>query len=460
VITTHKVHDFESWRNEARKYLEADISYEKIQWKSQDELSLFEDTPHFPKLVDVSIPRSFLEEAFLMAYYRDDSNWSLLYRIAWRLTHGERHLFEIKVDSDVIEFYKRLHSVTKDHHKMKAFVRFKEFEWEGKTIYVAWHRPDHKIFKLASKFFVNRFPNMDWMIFSEDESMVYIDQELKFGPGCPQNAINIQDDIENLWKTYYGSIFNPARIKIGMMKKEMAVRYWKSMPETALIEDLIADAPRRLKEFAEHIQPSARDLIDEKMISLEDLKSKIHECKACTICSKATAPVFGEGPEDARIVFVGEQPGDEEDKAQKPFIGPAGQVLNHALKTVNLDRNQIYVTNAVKGFKWNPKYGRREHRSAGSQEIAACKPWLKAELNLIKPEILVCLGRSAAQSVLGKVIKMEDVRGKFFKTSLSEKTIVIPHPSSILRTPDPILKEESLKRFIDEIQMIKDASGF
>lgn len=460
MIVSEKVHDFDSWRNEARKFLEGEISYELIQWKTQDELTLFNEVHDFPKKTDVVIPKSFLQDAYLVSFYRDDSNWSLLYRIAWRLTHGERHLFQIQIDPDVMEFQKRLNSVGRDHHKMKAFVRFREMEWEGKTIYVAWHRPDHKIFKLGYKFFVERFRNMDWMIFSEDESMVWVEKELRFGPGCPQNAIDLEDDVENLWKTYYGSIFNPARIKTTMMKKEMAVRYWKTLPEASIIQDLLDDAPRRLKEFADAIQPSAKEHIPQEIYSLEDLKVKIHDCKACTICSKASGPVFGEGPQDAKIVFIGEQPGDEEDKSKKPFIGPAGQVLNKALSQVKLPREKIYVTNAVKGFKWNPKYGRREHRSAGSPEIAACKPWLKAELDLIRPEILVCLGRSAAQSVLGKVIKMEDVRGKFFKTSLSDKTIVIPHPSSILRTQDPEQKALALERWIEELQMIKDASGF
>jgi uracil-DNA glycosylase family 4 len=152
-------------------------------------------------------------------------------------------------------------------------------------------------------------------------------------------------------------------------------------------------------------------------------------------------------------VFVGEQPGDEEDLKKRPFIGPSGQLLNEGLLKANISREDLYVTNAVKGFKWLPKNHQRWHKGASLSEVATCRPWLKQELELVKPEVLVCLGRTAAHSVLGKVVKMSEVRGKIFETQYAKKTIIIPHPASVLRSP---LEEqiESLGQFENDLLLI------
>lgn len=454
--------EFLSWREKARQLLLADVEPNDVSWRIGDDAvdllgSLEEHTIPPPRLQTVNIPKEFIEQAKRVSFFRDASTWSLLYRMAYRLTHGERNLLEMAIDDDVIDFGQRLKAVSRDRHKMTAFVRFREMQVDGRSLFVAWHQPDHKIFRLAADFFRDRFQAMNWIIFSNDESVSWIDQELEFGPGCPQNAIKVGDDLEDLWKTYYSSIFNPARIKVKAMKKEMPTRHWKTLPESLLIQDLLDEAPERLLKFQENVPTSAKDFIPKEAKTLSDLKAALPKCAACGICAHATAPVFGEGPEDAQIVFIGEQPGDEEDKAGKPFIGPAGQLLESSMDQVGLDRRDIYITNAVKGFKFNPKFGRREHRGASSGEISTCKPWLKAELSVIQPKILVCLGRSAAQSVLGKMIKMDEVRGKFFSTPYAEKTIIIPHPSSILRTADPRQREEAQRRFIAELKLIQDS---
>jgi DNA polymerase len=293
---------------------------------------------------------------------------------------------------------------------------------------------------------------MNWVIMTEDESVAWDKKELTFLPGIGKVELPA-DEKEELWKTYYSSIFNPARVKVNMMKKEMAVRYWDTMPETQLITSLLDGAANRVKKFEES-NPMMRPI--ESVSSLPEIQEAIKKCQSCGICAHSHGPVAGVGPVDAKLAIIGEQPGDQEDLAKVPFIGPAGEELARALEQVQIERRDIYLTNAVKGFKWEKGSIERKHRTADSKEISACRPWLQNELNLIKPKILVCLGRVAAQSVVGKLIKLDDVRGRFFATPLCEKTIVLPHPAAILRIEDPEEQELARQRFWREMQMVKD----
>ncbi len=450
--------DFESWRNEARLLLSEKIHFEEIIWQPghHEVVSLFDQMPgdQTTKKSKFSIPREFMEDAQWVAAFRDDSTWSQLYKLAYRLVYEDKNLMQIKLDQDVLNFDRRKKLVTRDLHKMKAFVRFREVKKNDKSIYVAWHRPDHHVLKFSASFFTDRFNGMNWIIFTEEESMSWIDNQLEFGPGLSQKEAEVFDATEELWKTYYGSIFNPARIKIQAMKNELPVRHWKTLPEASLIDQLIAEAPARLEEFYLSQRPSAAKLIPENPGSLNEIKNQLSNCKACTICEKATAPVFGSGNIHARIVFVGEQPGNEEDMQGIPFVGPAGLVFNQALKKSGLRREEIYVTNAVKAFKWKNMEGFRQHRSPVAEEISACRPWVKAELDFIKPEILVCLGGSAAQSIFGKLMQVTESRGKIFKTNFSDHTIVMNHPSAILRTKDEIIRAKLLSEFEKEIEFV------
>ena len=260
------------------------------------------------------------------------------------------------------------------------------------------------------------------------------------------------DEKEELWKNYYSSIFNPARVKVNMMKKEMAVRYWDTMPETQLITSLLNNASDRVNKFKE-ANPVIRQI--RSMSSLSEINETMKKCHACGICSHSQGPVPGVGGFDSKLAIIGEQPGNLEDLNQVPFVGPAGQELDLALDHVMIKREDIYISNAVKGFKWVKGSIEREHRTADSKEISACRPWLQNELNIIKPKVLVCLGRVAAQSVVGKLIKIEDVRGRFFATPSSLKTIVMPHPASILRIKNPQEQILARQRFWKEMQMVK-----
>jgi uracil-DNA glycosylase len=176
--------------------------------------------------------------------------------------------------------------------------------------------------------------------------------------------------------------------------------------------------------------------------SLTALEKAARTCTACHLYKRATQTVFGEGPKSATFMLLGEQPGDQEDLAGKPFVGPAGKLLDRALEEAGIKRGEVYVTNTVKHFKWEPRGKRRIHQKPNSREIAACRPWLEAELRLVRPELLICLGATAAQAVLGPSFRVTRERGKVLESELAPRVLATVHPSSLLRQPD----EESRKR--------------
>jgi uracil-DNA glycosylase family protein len=186
--------------------------------------------------------------------------------------------------------------------------------------------------------------------------------------------------------------------------------------------------------------------------SLTEVREAARECIACPLYKRATQTVFGEGPEGAPIMLLGEQPGDYEDVAGKPFVGPAGKIMDRALEEAGIDRSQVYVTNAVKHFKWDPRGKRRIHKKPSSREIAACRPWLEAELRLVKPRLLVCLGATAAQAIFGPSFRVTRERGKVLSSKLAPRVLATVHPSSLLRQPDDESREREYGRFVVDLR--------
>jgi uracil-DNA glycosylase len=191
---------------------------------------------------------------------------------------------------------------------------------------------------------------------------------------------------------------------------------------------------------------------------LGELRRKAAKCQACPLFHNATQTVFGEGGA-GRVVFIGEQPGDQEDKVGKPFVGPAGQILDRALKAAGIDRSQCYVTNAVKHFKWTLGGKRRLHEKPSSREIEACRPWLMAELHCLQPESIVCLGASAVRSAFGKVLPILKSRGRWMTSPMCPKTLITVHPSSILRAPDGAAKERAFADFVADLNLVPESIG-
>ena len=203
-------------------------------------------------------------------------------------------------------------------------------------------------------------------------------------------------------------------------------------------------------------ETSAEDFFPERK-SLKAFREAAVDCKACDLWERGTQTVFGEGSRRAEVVFVGEQPGNDEDLAGKPFVGPAGKLLDRALVEAGIPRDEVYVTNAVKHFKWEPKGKRRIHKKPGSREIAACRPWLDAELAVLKPKVIVCLGATAAQALLGKDFRVSQQRGQLVKSDLAAKVTATVHPSSILRAPDDETRRTEMARFIKDLRLVAKA---
>jgi DNA polymerase len=190
--------------------------------------------------------------------------------------------------------------------------------------------------------------------------------------------------------------------------------------------------------------------------SLAELKEEAKGCTACPLYENATQTVFGEGPRDARLMLVGEQPGDVEDREGRPFVGPAGQLLDWALDKAGIDRQRTYVTNVVKHFKWVPRGKRRIHSKPSSMEIRACLPWLEQELALVKPDALVCLGATAAQALLGRSFRVTQERGHFVRSPLAPHVMATVHPSSLLRIEDDAERKAAIRAFVAELRKVAE----
>lgn len=242
---------FDSWRESVRVLLARGVSPEQIVWIDSNQDALFEDSSDFPEQTGfgLRISRFFIQRARLVACHRSDDRWALLYRLAFRLTHDDPHLMQLRTDPDVRRFELMGASVSRDRHKMTAFVRFRQSTVDGVDWYIAWYRPDHFIVRLAADHFRERYSLMNWSILTPDESVHWDGQQLRFTEGVPTPLNPEKDEAESLWRTYYRSIFNPARIKTSAMKREMPVRFWDHLPEADLIHGLLKEAPSRTRQM-------------------------------------------------------------------------------------------------------------------------------------------------------------------------------------------------------------------
>jgi len=201
------------------------------------------------------------------------------------------------------------------------------------------------------------------------------------------------------------------------------------------------------------IEEDARPATPPNSSNLSTVRGAASHCTACHLYKHATQTVFGEGPKSARLVLVGEQPGDYEDVAGRPFVGPAGKIMDRALEDAGIDRKEVYVTNAVKHFKWEPRGKRRLHKKPNAREIAACRPWLEAELRLVRPNLVVAMGSTAAQTIFGPSFRVTRERGKVLSSKLAPKVLATVHPSSLLRQPDEESRHREYKTFVADLRV-------
>ena len=442
------IEDFAGWRTNARALLAADLPPQQIDLADANlgQAGLLGQWTPAAGRSTAKVPRDFLDLAEVASRYRDAERWNLLYRVLHRLTHGEPYLLRVDVDDDVRRLRLMEKAIRRDMHKMTAFVRFREVRTDRGTEYIAWHRPDHDIVEATAPFFVRRFGAMRWAILTPERSAYWDTEALRFGPGMPRAAAPAGDDLEALWKTYYGSIFNPSRANIRAMTAEMPVRHWATLPETDILTELLREADGRVLTMIEKQAPSAQPFVPPSR-DVAQLARAARGCQGCELYRHASQTVFGEGPAKARVMLVGEQPGDQEDLAGKPFVGPAGQLLDKAMGEAKVDRADMYVTNAVERGK------RRIHEKPGGVEISACRPWLEAEMAAVEPELIVCLGATAAQSLMGRDFRIGAERGTLFPHRWAKGLMATIHPSAILRMPE-VRQASEYEMFVRDLSLI------
>jgi uracil-DNA glycosylase len=509
--------DFAAWRGQARRFLAAGLPPAHLSWRVAGEApGLFasatppETVAPLSASVTASVPRSFLEAAETAIRHRDPERFALLYRLLWRLAHGEPGLMQVATEPDVLRLQAMAKSVRRDAHKMHAFVRFRCVEMAEEcgadpagAHYVAWFEPEHHILEAEAGFFIRRFAGLRWSILTPEASAHWDGATLRMGPGGTRREAPAEDAHEALWRAYYRSVFNPARLKPAAMRAEMPVKYWRNLPEAREIRGLIAEAPRRTAEMLARgvsamlphgasamlphgasapglrrqrppqaaVQPT--DLPDVAETMPADLFSRVEDPAAALAALRAglmgrndlppwtaasTQPVFGEGPLGAPLMFVGEQPGDEEDLAGRPFVGPAGRLFDRAAAEAGIDRSAAYVTNAVKHFKFKPTGRRRLHQSPDAGDIAYYRPFLKREIELVAPGLVVSLGATALRALTGKPLAITRVRGEMIEAPEGFRIFPTVHPSYLLRLPDPAGKEREYARFVADLAAAREAA--
>ncbi len=457
--------DFAFWRERARGLIQSDVPPDRVSWVEPGGTGdLFaQDGPakgekRLPQVPADARPvrasKRFMSLARNAALHSDPERFALLYRMLWRLQSNPR-VMEDKADTDVRRIEELDKSVRRDSHKMHAFVRFREVEIaDGAKHYVAWFEPDHHIVRANAGFFMRRFANMNWSILTP-RGCIHWDGETMRESGPAQRSDAPQGDpIEELWKSYYSSTFNPARLKVGAMLSEMPRKYWKNLPEAELIPGLIAGAQAREAGMVAAGERQERERPD----SLDAIGQAIASCRDCAIAQCGTRAVMGEGNPGAALMIVGEQPGDQEDQQGRPFVGPAGQLLDEYLGVAGVDRSAAYVTNAVKHFKFVQRGKRRLHQNPAAKEIDTCRWWLEAERAVVKPRVILALGASAARGLLGRTVSITQVRGKPIALEDGSELWVTAHPSYLLRLDGPA-REEQAQLFARDLAAVKARLG-
>ncbi|BCW88675.1 hypothetical protein sos41_18160 [Alphaproteobacteria bacterium SO-S41] len=416
-----------------------------------------------------AVPRAFIELLDNVACHSAPDRFDLLYALLWRIARGEPGVLDQANDPILGRALDYARAVRRDIHKMHAFLRFREQPGEDGPLFTAWFEPQHHILRRALPFFIERFATMNWLIVTPSGSAAWRNGEITFGPGAPRPPEENDAVLDGLWNTYYRTIFNPARLHVGAMLREMPKRYWRDMPETRAVPEMLRQAGARAQSmvdrpadaaprFATRIAERRAEEITARETeasgeptTLATLRDQAAGCTRCPLHKHATQTVFGEGPPRAALLFVGEQPGDQEDLAGHPFVGPAGKMFNKALGDAGIDRDEVYVTNAVKHFKYELRGKRRIHQKPNMSEIKTCRWWLSRELALVRPRLVVALGATAAYALAERTVPVMKERGTLMDLG-AHRGIVTVHPSFLLRVTDAVVAATEYRRFVADLK--------
>ena len=396
---------------------------------------------------------------------RVPNRWAFLYLVLWRWQQGEKDVISA-ADEDGARLHGMVKAVRREEHDMHAYIRFRERREEaGPPRFVAWFEPNHDVLPQVARHFASRMGRVTWMIATPEASVMWDGVTLHSTGALMRGPEDIDDAGEALWLTYYRSIFNPARLNAELMHGHIPSRFWKNLPEGAVVPEMVSQAAAGARRVGQTRSVGQRNgtsipISADKAQPERDAPSTLDKCRRCDLWKNATQAVPGvgpaAGPDKARIMLVGEQPGDQEDLAGLPFVGPAGNLLERAMTEAQVERRTIYLTNAVKHFKWEPRGKRRIHKTPAQREIEACSYWLESEIAEVAPKVIVALGSTALKAVTGDAhATLKDVLGKPFQ--LGEQWIVVVyHPSYILRVPGEDAKAQAFAVMVDGLRRARE----
>ena len=430
-ITLDGETDWHGWRMATRALVLSRVPPEDVRWavggREQDasnELPAAAGGFH--------VPRTLVTLAALALQARDPQRFALLYRLVWRANAGEKVLQRTD-DADVLRLHQLAYAVRAEAHRMRTMLRFLAVEEDGGHRFVGWYAPAHYVLAANAQLTTRRFPNLIFSILTPEGGAHWNGTELRFGEGTEAFA----DDaaLARWWQAQHVRLWRDARAGASIPEAE-------SLDETPRSPDRPALGPVVL---AVHADPQIVEAI-----------GSAAACQRCPLHQAATQTVFGEGPEGASVMFVGEQPGDQEDVIGRPFVGPAGQMLDRAMEEAGIDRRTVYVTNAVKHFKFTMRGRRRLHQSPEAPEIQACRFWLDVERVQLRPKLLVLMGGTAARAVLGRPVTIGRERGRPFHMADGQLVFVTVHPSFLLRVPDEEARAREYRAFVRDLREVRN----
>jgi DNA polymerase len=427
--------DWEGWRKATRSLILGGVPPDDVRWavRSHDE----EGDPLQDETGSFGVSRALVSLASLAIQARDPERFDLLYRLVWRANAGER-VAQKTADPAMRRAQGLALAVRAEAHRMRTLLRYLPVQEGNRTRYLGWYDPAHFVLEANAQLIVRRFPDLALSIVTPDGGAHWDGSELRFSPGVRRSTITDDDELQSWWHSHHAALLRDSRLGTAVPEAE-------DLDEAPRPPDRPALGPVVLPL---HADPS-----------LQEAMHEASDCRRCHLYEPATQTVFGEGPAHASVLFVGEQPGDQEDVIGRPFVGPAGQIMDRAMEEAGIDRRTIYITNAVKHFKFTPRGKRRIHQTPEAPEIQACRFWLDVEIVRLRPKLVVAMGGTAARALLGRQVTITRERGKPIELPDGQEAFVTVHPSFLLRVPDEDAKAREYRAFVADLRKIAELIG-
>ena len=423
--------DWEGWRNAARALALSGVAPADVRWavRSHDE----EGEPLQAAAGGFSVSRALVSLASLAIQARDPQRFDLLYRLVWQANAGEPADASETRRAQELAF-----AVRAEAHRMRTLLRYLPVQEGNRTRYLGWYDPAHFVLESNAQLIARRSPDLAFSIVTPDGAAHWDGTALRFSIGADRESIPDDAALESWWRRHQSRLTQEARVGT-------------AVPEAERLDE----APRPLDRPAlgPVVLPRHADR------ALQEAMREAADCQRCHLHAAATQTVFGEGPAQAAVLFVGEQPGDQEDVIGRPFVGPAGQIMDRAMEEAGIDRRTVYITNAVKHFKFEPRGKRRIHKTPETPEIQACRFWLDVELVGLRPKLVVAMGGTAARALLGRAVTITRERGRPIELPDGQQAFVTVHPSFLLRVPDEDAKEREYQAFVADLRRVADLVG-